>query len=357
MRLRRALALPTALALTLGLAACASSDDASGDATDGAADGSADATTNAGADGADDAFPVTITNAHGDTTIEAKPERVATISWGNQDVALALGVVPVGMDSQVWAWTGAAEPGVYDWTSEKLDELGADMPVLFDVTDGIDFEAISDTTPDVILAAQSGMSAEDYATLSDIAPTVAYPTVPWFTPWRDQITINAEALGLKSEGEALVADLEDQIAAATADAGFEGKTAAFFYASPTDLSTISLYSAGDARTAFLQDLGFDLPQVATDLAEQDAFYQDFSAENADQLADVDVIVSYGDDTLLAAMQADPLWSTLPAVQNGAVVAVGEGDAFSAAVTPTALSIPWVLDDYVAALTDAAAKAQ
>lgn len=43
------------------------------------------------------------------------------------------------------------------------------------------------------------------------------------------------------------------------------------------------------------------------------------------------------------------------MKNGAVVAVGEGDAFSAAVTPTALSIPWVLDDYVAKLNDAAAK--
>ena len=66
-------------------------------------------------------------------------------------------------------------------------------------------------------------------------------------------------------------------------------------------------------------------------------------------------MTYGDGDVLPALQADPLWSTLPAVKNGAVVAVGEGDAFSAAVTPTALSIPWVLDDYVAKLNDAAAK--
>ncbi|WP_298742576.1 iron-siderophore ABC transporter substrate-binding protein [uncultured Microbacterium sp.] len=340
-RIRTAAALAAGAALLLS--GCASPAATDGSSTPGAA--------------GDAAFPVTITHALGETTIESTPERVATIAWGNQDVALALGVVPVGIDSQVWAWSGAADQGVYEWTSEKLDELGADMPVLFDVTDGLDFEAISDTTPDVILAAQSGLTAEDYATLSDIAPVVAYPEIPWFTPWRDQITINAQALGLSEEGDALVADLETQIADATADAGLEGKTAAFFYANPTDLSTVSLYTGGDSRTAFLKDLGFDLPQVAIDAAEEGSFYLDFSAENADQLADVDVIVTYGDDTLLAAMRADPLWSTLPAVQNGAVVAVGEGDAFSAAVTPTALSIPWVLSDYVSVLTEAAAKVQ
>ena len=308
-------------------------------------------------EGSSEAFPVSITHALGTTEIAAQPERVATISWGNQDVALALGVVPVGMDSQVWAWTGTADPGVYPWTSEKLDELGAELPTLFDVTDGIDFEGIADTTPDVILAAQSGLTAEEYQTLTDIAPTVSYPTVPWFTPWRTQITMNAEALGLKTEGEALVSDIESQIADATKDAGFSGKTAAFFYASAADLSTVSLYTGGDSRTAFLGDLGFDLPQVAADAADQGSFYLEFSAENADQLQDVDVIVTYGDDTLLPALQADPLWSTIPAVKNGSVVAVGEGDAFSAAVSPTALSIPWVLKDYVAKLQDAAAKVQ
>ena len=306
---------------------------------------------------ASDAFPTSITHALGTTTIDAQPERVATIAWGNQDVALALGVVPVGVANQVWSWTGATEPGLYEWTTDAIEALGGETPTIYDETDGIAFEAVADTAPQVILGALSGLSAEDYATLSDIAPTVAYPEIPWYTSWRDQITYNAQALGLADEGDALIADIEQQIADATADAGFEGKSAAFFYASPADLSTISIYTGGDARTALLADLGFDLPQVAIDAMADGAFYQDFSAENADRLADVDVIVTYGGEDLLPALQADPLWSTLPAVQAGAVVAVGDGDAFSAALSPTALSLPWVLDDYVAVLKDAAAKVQ
>lgn len=309
------------------------------------------------AGGATDTFPVSIEHALGTTEIPAAPERVAAIGWSNQDVALALGIVPVGTDTQVWNWTGDAALGVYDWTQDAIDALGGPQPVIFSSSDGVDFEAIADTDPDVILAAQSGLSAEDYATLSEIAPVVAYPEIAWFTPWRDTITVNAKALGRSDEGEALVADIEKQIADATADADFSGKTAAFFYASASDLSTVSIYSGGDSRTALLEDLGFDLPQAAIDAAAGGSFYQEFSAENADQLSDVDVIVSYGDESLLAALQADPLWNTIPAVKNGAVVTVGNGDALSAAVSPTALSIPWVIGDYVTLLKEAAAKAQ
>ena len=313
--------------------------------------------SSASGDAPDGAFPVTITHALGETTIESKPERVAAVGWSNQDVALALGIVPVGTDTQVWNWTGDADPGLYEWSEDKIAELGGDEPVLFSTSDGTDFEAIADTEPDIILAAQSGLDEESYATLSEIAPVVAYPEVAWFTSWRDTISLNAEGLGLKAEGEQLISDLEGQIADATTDADFGGKTAAFFSISAADLSTIYLYSQGDARTAFLEDLGFDLPQVAVDAADAGSFYLDFSAENADQLADVDVIVTYGAGDVLAALQADPLWSTLPAVQAGAVVEVGMGDAYSAAVTPTALSIPWVLDQYVGDLKDAAAKVQ
>lgn len=339
MSLPRLLGLSAAAAMTIGLAACSPSTAETSDST-GAASG---------------VFPVTVEHALGETVIEKQPERVTTIGWGNQDVALALGIAPVGVDDQTWSMDGSDGLGVYDWTLDAYKDLGADEPVVFSTADGTDFEAIADTQPDVILAGYSGVTEEDYATLSEIAPTVAYPDAAWLTPWRDVILTDSAALGLADKGQALVDSLDQQIADATADSAFEGKKAAFFYMSAADLSTISIYGQGDSRTAFLSDLGFDLPELAGDGA---TFYQDVSAENADQLADIDVIVSYGDsDELLKALQADPLWSTLTAVQNGAVVSVGSGDALSGAVTPTALSIPWMLTDYVALLDGAVALAK
>ncbi|MGW9114019.1 iron-siderophore ABC transporter substrate-binding protein [Microbacterium sp. NPDC055683] len=342
MHTTRALAFAATIAAAAALTACATPADETSESA-APADSAASGT-----------FPVTVEHALGETTVESAPERVATIGWGNHDVALALGIAPVGVDDQTWSMDGSDGLGLYDWSLEAYEELGAEEPVIFSSSDGTDFEAIADTAPDLVLAGYSGLDDSSYATLSEIAPTIAYPDAAWLTPWRDVIRIDSEGLGFAEEGEELVASLDQQIADATADASFEGKTAAFFYMSAADLSTISVYGEGDSRTAFLGDLGFELPEVAQGTTN---FYADISAENADELADVDVIVTYGGDELLPALQADELWSTLPAVQNGAVVTVGSGDAFSGAVTPTALSIPWMLEDYVALLDDAVAQAE
>ena len=117
-------------------------------------------------------FPVTIEHAYGETTITEKPERIATVAWANHEVPLALGVVPVGMSKATWG--DDDNDGVLPWVEDKLEELGAETPVLFDETDGIDFEAVADTAPDVILAAYSGLTQEEYDTLSKIAPS--WPT-------------------------------------------------------------------------------------------------------------------------------------------------------------------------------------
>ena len=98
---------------------------------------------------------------------------------------LALGVVPVGMSKA--AWGDDDGDGVLPLVEDKLTELGAKTPVLFDEADGIDFEAVADTQPDVILAAYSGLTQEEYDKLSKIAPTVAYPDIPWATSYQDMI--------------------------------------------------------------------------------------------------------------------------------------------------------------------------
>ena len=125
---------------------------------------------------------MSIQHAFGTTTISEKPVRVATVQWANQEVPLALGIVPVGMAKANFGDDDT--DGMLPWVKERLDEFGGPMPVLFDETDGIDFEAVGDSNPDVILAAYSGLTQEDYDTLSAIAPVVAYPVAPWATSWR-----------------------------------------------------------------------------------------------------------------------------------------------------------------------------
>lgn len=331
----RAVAAVAAVGLTL--TACATTSGTTTDATETAASASG-------------TFPVTLTNTFGETTVEAQPERVATVNWGNHDVPIALGVAPVGI--QLTTYGDDDGDGVLPWTFaglEALDATGDALPELFDETDGIPFEQVANTEPDVVLAAYSGLTEEDWTTLSEIAPTVSYPEFAWGTSWKDMALIDGEALGLKAEAQALVDDVLAQIDEALAERpDVEGKTVAYTWIDPADPSTIGVYTPLDARVQLLSDLGLvDAPSVVELAGDTDQFYVNLSAEEADTLADVDVLVTYGDDTTLDTLQADPLIGKIPAVERGSVVVVPNAEPISAATSgPTVLSIPWVLEDYL-----------
>ena len=343
--------IPAVMALALILTGCAKSSTDSSNNTGGTS------TEGNASNDSEVSYPITIKHAFGETVIEKKPERIATISWGNQDVPLALGVVPVGISEANYGVTDGS--GLLPWTSDKYKELGVENPVLFDDVAGLDFEAISDVQPDVILAAYSGITEEEYALLSEIAPVVAYPSLPWQTLWREQIVIDATAMGMKSEAEALVKELEGLIDSKTGEyPQIEGKNAAFLYFNPADLGKFYVYLPADPRAAYLTDLGMPFPESVKKLATEDnSFAIELSAENVDVLNDIDIIITYGNDTLLAALQADSLLSTVPAIKRGSVAVIEDGTPLAASGTPSALSIPATIDEYLKLIGEAADKVQ
>ncbi|RCK69210.1 iron-siderophore ABC transporter substrate-binding protein [Desertihabitans brevis] len=332
----------------LGLAACGTTGTAAPEQGEGSASVPA----------AEQGYPISVEHALGTTVLEAKPERVATVNWANHEVPLALGVVPVGMAAANFGDDDG--DGVLPWVEEKLTELGAETPVLFDETDGVDFEAVADTQPDVILAGYSGLTQQDYDTLSEIAPVVAYPEAAWATSWRDTILVNSAGMGMASEGEQLVADLEAEIDAVAADRPqLSGKRTMFLtHLDPNDLSEVSFYSAKDTRAAFFEDLGMATPPSIAELsAQSDSFSGSVSAEQIDRFSDVDIIVTYADDLVVEELRADPLLAQMPAIANDAIVALPNTDPLGTAANPTPLAISWVLEDYADLLAEAADKSQ
>ena len=331
----------------LALAACSGSQ-ASPEAT-------GSATTSTTSQG----FPVTITHALGTTTIPSKPTRVSTIGWSTQDAAIALGVIPVDMPK-----TNYGDPDHDDmlaWTRETLEKAGATgdrAPALHDETDGYDYEAIADTRPDVILGIQSGVTREQYDRLSGIAPTVPYVKRAWGDSWREVIRTTAKALGVPEQGTQLTESLEKTIADARAEhTELTGKNAAVVYFDTAKFATISVYTTHDARANYLEDLGLAVPQSVKTISQSSGtFYKDISSENADQLDDVDVIVTYGGRNTLAALRKDPLMSRIPAVRRGSVAVIDEGTSLASAVSPSALSIPATIDQYLGLIAAAARKA-
>src|SRR5690606_28625694 len=120
--------------------------------------------------------------------------------------------------------------------------------------------------PDVILAAYSGITQEDYDILTEIAPVVAYPTAPWTTTWREQVTYNATGMGMAAEGEQLIKDTEAMIQdKLSAYPQIEGKKVVWVNFSAQDLSQLHIYTPIDSRVSFLHELGMVSPDSITEM--------------------------------------------------------------------------------------------
>jgi iron complex transport system substrate-binding protein len=296
------------------------------------------------------AEPVTVEHAFGETTLESPPERVASWGWASGDAAIALGVVPVAMQSFSY---GADDEGYLPWAREAIETSGEEMPTLLAEAEEPPFEQIAAADPDVILANYSGITEEQYRTLSDIAPTIAYPDQPWATPWRDVITTVGEVLGKGDDASALLDEIDATVAqAAEEHPEFEGRSVA---AVAVDPSAFYVYKGADPRVQFLEDLGFTTAPSVDELAtDESSFYYTLSLEELDKL-ESDVLVSYAPSAQRAQeiVASRPL-QAMAQVQRGSVASIA-GEEYVASVSPpTALSLTWSLDEFLTQLSEASA---
>ncbi|HEU6073563.1 TPA: iron-siderophore ABC transporter substrate-binding protein, partial [Streptococcus pneumoniae] len=302
---------------------------------------------------------IVLDHAFGQTILDKKPERVATIAWGNHDVALALGIVPVGFSKANYGVS--ADKGVLPWTEEKIKELNGKAN-LFDDLDGLNFEAISNSKPDVILAGYSGITKEDYDTLSKIAPVAAYKSKPWQTLWRDMIKIDSKALGMEKEGDELIKNTEARISKELEKhpeikGKIKGKKVLFTMINAADTSKFWIYTSKDPRANYLTDLGLVFPESLKEFESEDSFAKEISAEEANKINDADVIITYGDDKTLEALQKDPLLGKINAIKNGAVAVIPDNTPLAASCTPTPLSINYTIEEYLNLLGNACKNAK
>ena len=312
--------------------------------------GDTDATGDSAADGA---FPVTIESALGDAVIPSEPQSVVTIGWGSADTAIALGTVPVGMEAATW---GGDDDQYFPWTRDAIEAAGDDLPATFDVYPEIDVESVLELAPDLILAPQSGISAEQFATLSEIAPTVAYPDEPWRTSWTDQIEIIGEALGKSTEATQLIDDINTELTDAAAE-NPEFADVSFAYVYTAEPGTLSLYQEGDPRVDLISGLGLSMASAVAEVPiTQGSFSSTVGLERADLLNDVDVVFTwFNDEANQGQIEAQPLFAQIPAVQRGSYVPSVDNQLGMASSMLTPLSVPWALDQYVPMIKDAVAK--
>lgn len=288
----------------------------------------------------------TIEHKFGSTEVSGELGRVVSIGYQEHDFLFALGVEPVA----VRYWYGDEDDVIYPWAE---DEAGDADPEILNMPENLNFEKIAALEPDVILGLYSGMTENDYETLSEIAPTVAQSGeyIDYGMPWQETTTMLGRVFGREDRAEELVAEVEGRFETVReAHPEFEGKSLAIAtYAE----GTFSSFASEDPRSRFFTSLGFEIPEEFDELAG-DSFFVEISAERVD-LFDADVLVwdqiSFVEGGR-EAIETQPLVRRLDAMREGRAVFL-EGDIEDAFGWNTILSLPFALDEIMPMLEAAA----
>lgn len=297
-----------------------------------------------------------VTHLYGETVIEAEPTKIATVSWVNADTLLALDVVPIGMPTVTW---GGNDNGSTDWIDTKLEELGAawggeNAPTQYDESDGINYDEMAALMPDLIIAAYSGVTQEEYEQLSKIAPTIGPLAANYTAGWEEVLAAVGAATGRSEQATSLT----EQITADLAAVGEENPAVAgaTFIAGTLGLAddSISLYVGEDTRPRFFTALGMTQAEIVTENTEgAENFFLEWSAERADEL-DSDLFYTWAaPGSSVEDFQANPLFAQIPAVASGGVVLTDDDHLTLSISAANALSLPWALEHFVPTVVEVA----
>ncbi|CAM4042081.1 ABC transporter substrate-binding protein [Kibdelosporangium persicum] len=240
----------------------------------------------------------TVKHAMGETQVPASPQRVIVLDTDKLDTMFSLGLTPVG----------AAQAAQ---NTKMLSYLGSGFASVKPVgtLQELDLDAIRALQPDLILGSKFRQE-KFYDELTSIAPTVFTEKVG--ITWKDNFLLDADALGKKSEAQALL-DKYTQRAAGLKRTSQKVSLVRFMpdeirVYGPESFSGIVLKDAGVPRTA------------RQELADKsDKRFDKVSPERVQEVdGDVIFVSAYGEKAAQrqAEVTAGPLWTKLSAVAAG-----------------------------------------
>jgi iron complex transport system substrate-binding protein len=303
-------------------------------------EGSSSSSTASGSETGEGFTPVTIEHRYGSTEVTARPERIVSLDTQWTDVLTALDAPLVGHLQDVTL------QDELPW-QEGLDDS---TPLIASATGdrGDLMEEIIALDPDLIVVSYLAEDQGDYDDLAAIAPTIALLSDSQVDTWQDISATAGQVLGETEAADALVAEIDEQVAAIGEELpDLEGKTFSFANYVPGDAMYV-LSDPTDGANVLFGQLGLVIAPAILEAEDDSPGRVKLSLELVD-LLDADLV-------MVLTNEADPAeipgYSDLPAVAAGAALEMD----YAAAValnTPTPLSIPYALDLLRPALTAAA----
>ncbi|MEV7971747.1 iron-siderophore ABC transporter substrate-binding protein [Cellulomonas sp. NPDC089187] len=303
-------ALTAALAVgTLALVAACGTTDAPADESTSTADASAG--------------PVSITDDRGETVeLDSPAVNVVSLEWMQTEMLASLGVDPVGAaDVEGYtSWVGTAVP----LSSDPEDVGTRGEPSV---------EAIASLEPDLIVGVTTSIPEEAMEQISRIAPVALFDGASADDPIgyvNDMLTSIGTLVGKEDVAAEVIADTTQRIednAAAIADAGLTDVPVVFAspYAEGANV-TIRMHGPRSAVQAVATEMGLG---SATQDPGDDAYgLSSMDVEGLTALPADTRFLYWGndteEDTVTTVLASNPIWQSLPFVQDGHVYRAGVG---------------------------------
>jgi iron complex transport system substrate-binding protein len=258
-----------------------------------------------------------ITHAMGTTSIEGTPKRIVTLYQGATDVAVALGVKPVGA---VESWV---EQPMYNYLKDDLEGTS----IVGEETQP-NLEEIAKLKPDLIIASKL-RHEKIYDQLSQIAPTVTHDTVFKF---KETVELMGEAMNEEEKADKLLVDWDNRVAdfntKISSKLGKEWPIEASVLNFRADHSRI--YVSGYAGD-ILDELGFVRSAYQQEEMEKGTVVLKLTDKESIPSMNADVFFYFlsdpGQENAVQKTYEDwtnhPLWKNLEAVKNNQVYQIDE----------------------------------
>ncbi|MET7376757.1 ABC transporter substrate-binding protein [Micromonospora arida] len=282
-------------ALTLG--ACGTTENAAAPETSASAAGG----------------PVTVTDSRGkEITLKAPATKVVGLEWGEVELLVSLGVMPVGVADPkgygTWVTSAELDPGVKDVGvrgEPSVDAIVALQPDLVVMEDDRGANIVSQLEKFVPVVVAKGSDATDN-----------------LGRMRTDLNMIAKAVGKTTEAEKLLADFDTAIADGKkkiADAGAAGRPFAIADGWKEG-STVSIRMFG--KGALVSQIGIQLGLTNAWTGKTDEVWGlgQTDVEGMTVLKDPNMHLFYnasdGDDVFADGLAGNAIWKSLPFVQKG-----------------------------------------